>query len=69
MNDVTSKVQSILNKYEYDEQFKKYNKMMYDMEQTGLISRPMYPMRDERQIRPNVISQKEIFSMQMKWFL
>lgn len=63
MRDIGSEVQNILQKYETDEQVKKYNQMLEQMKKVGLIEKPLTPIRDNRIIFPNIKpNQANIFS-------
>ena len=53
MNDTVSKVQSFLRESSDNEQLKNYMKIVQDMESTGLISKPLTPIRDTRPVFPN----------------
>ncbi len=53
MRDIGSAVQSVLKKYETDEQVKNYTKVLEQMKKLGLVEKPLTPMRDDRIIFPN----------------
>ena len=59
MSDIVSEVQNVLQKYETNEQVRKYNQMLEQMKKIGLIEKPLTPMRDERIIFPNINPQQE----------
>lgn len=53
MRDIGYAVQSVLKKYETDEQVKNYTKILEQMKKLGLIEKPLTPTRDDRIIFPN----------------
>ena len=66
MSNIGNEVQNVLQKYEANEQVKKYNQMLEQMKKVGLIEKPMTPMRDDRIIFPNINPQQANISARNK---
>lgn len=66
MSNIGNEVQNVLQKYEANEQVKKYNQMLEQMKKVGLIEKPMTPMRDDRIIFPNINPQQTNISARNK---